>query len=382
MRQDNRLIDVATLKRSHRVEDVVASYGVDLRPVGRALVGRCLLHDDQGRPNLYVYPLDLSWYCYRCGVGGDVIKLVQLKERLDFKAACAWIEARPPSPAREWQARSQPRGQHRWERLTLDQQALMTHATRVYERLLWHDEAALSYVRRRGLSDRVIRDCAIGYSDGRSFAATLTSEPQLQLAEELGLIWPADPGREHRPRREVLGGRIVVPELRWGLPIWFIGRVLANRDPADCQSQRGPKYLALPGERPVLGLERAAGQREVILCEGVFDFLTALTWHFAACCVSGTRMPADRFGFLAMAEMVHAVFDGDGAGHEAAARFAVELGDRLQPARLPDGLDLNSLACQPDGERRFRDLIETNRQARTGQSVATTERNEHHASSR
>jgi DNA primase len=57
---------------------------------------------------------------------------------------------------------------------------------------------------------------------------------------------------------------VVVPELRGGQPIWLIGR------PLDEQQAR-VKYLALPGERPVLGFERAAGRREVFLIEGVFD---------------------------------------------------------------------------------------------------------------
>jgi DNA primase len=152
-----------------------------------------------------------------------------------------------------------------------------------------------------------------------------------------------------------------VPELRWGLPVWLIGRLLPSLEKPGGQDP--PKYLALPGQRPVLGLERAAGAAEVVLCEGVFDYLTALSWDLAACCVSGTSLPADRFGFLAKAELVHAVFDGDDAGNDAASRFAAELGDRLRPLRLPDGCDLNDLGCRPGGEACFFHLLEQNRRA-------------------
>ena len=51
---DGGRIDVAALKRGHPVVEVVTGYGIELRPVGRALVGRCPLHDDGGRPNLHV----------------------------------------------------------------------------------------------------------------------------------------------------------------------------------------------------------------------------------------------------------------------------------------------------------------------------------------
>ena len=71
-------IDAAALKQTHPVEDVVARYGVELKRQGRALVGRCLFHADGGRPNLYVFGSTNSWYCFRCGVGGDVRKFVML----------------------------------------------------------------------------------------------------------------------------------------------------------------------------------------------------------------------------------------------------------------------------------------------------------------
>ena len=70
-------------------------------------------------------------------------------------------------------------------------------------------------------------------------------------------------------------GRIVVPELRGGQTVWMIGRSLD-------EPSASPKYLALGGERPVLGFERAVGRKEAILCEGVFDYLTAVNWGLPA----------------------------------------------------------------------------------------------------
>jgi DNA primase len=56
-----RRVDTAALKSAHPIADVVARYGVDLRPCGRTLVGRCPFHADQGRPNLTVYPATASY---------------------------------------------------------------------------------------------------------------------------------------------------------------------------------------------------------------------------------------------------------------------------------------------------------------------------------
>src|SRR3954452_24085383 len=91
-----RGIDTDALKRSRPITDVVSSYGIDLRPSGRTLVGRCPFHADGGRPNLHVYPATQSWYCYRCALGGDVIRFVERIEGLSFRGAVARLQdARP-----------------------------------------------------------------------------------------------------------------------------------------------------------------------------------------------------------------------------------------------------------------------------------------------
>ena len=66
-----------------------------------------------------------------------------------------------------------------------------------------------------------------------------------------------------------------------------------------------------------------AGHAEVLMCEGVFDFLTALAWDHPAFSTCGTYLPADRLGFLARASVVYAVFDPDAAGRS---------GDEVEPA--------------------------------------------------
>ena len=56
-------VDTALLKLAHPIAHVVAQYGVELKRQGRAMVGRCIFHTDNGRPNLYVYGDSESWRC-------------------------------------------------------------------------------------------------------------------------------------------------------------------------------------------------------------------------------------------------------------------------------------------------------------------------------
>src|SRR5260370_30909580 len=98
-----RRIDTAALKQAHPIKDVVGRYGIELKRQGRAFVGRCPFHADGGRPNLHVFPDTRTWWCFRCCIGGDVLKVVMLAEEVGFRraghpaggAACRSIS--PPS---------------------------------------------------------------------------------------------------------------------------------------------------------------------------------------------------------------------------------------------------------------------------------------------
>ena len=226
----------------------------------------------------------------------------------------------------------------------------------LYRAAFWRSPAARAYLRQRGIPDWVARQCGVGYADGRSLESYLRKHTGVRIAEALGLLRRPEPSERGRPLREFFAGRIVVPELRGGQPIWLIGRPLFDRPTR-------VKYLALPGEKPVLGLERSSRRPEVFLVEGVFDWLTAVSWGLPACCACGTDLPPDRLGWLARAGTVFGVLDGDPAGRAGAERFGQMLGPRWRPIALPEGCDLNDLGRQPDGRKHFFDLVADARRA-------------------
>ena len=116
-------------------------------------------------------------------------------------------------------------------------------------------------------------------------------------------------------------------------------------------------------------LKRARGRREVFLIEGVFDWLTAVSWGLPAFSACGTALPANRLGWLARTEVVWGVLDPDRAGNEGSERFGATLGRRWRPLSLPDGLDLNALGRQPGGRGRFFRLLADARRATGGGAV-------------
>lgn len=73
------------IKYRNDIEQVISSY-VTLKRRGKNLVGLCPFHGEK-TPSFTVYPESASFYCFGCGVGGDVFTFTKLIENLDYVEA-------------------------------------------------------------------------------------------------------------------------------------------------------------------------------------------------------------------------------------------------------------------------------------------------------
>src|SRR5690606_80371 len=106
--------------------------------------------------------------------------------------------------------------------------------------------------------------------------------------------------------------------------------------------------LSLP--KPLLGNEHVRGRSRIFVTEGPFDYLTGVGWSLPICALQGTRVQAEKLGFLQRARTVLIVFDNDDPGRAAAAELAGRLGQRAHVVCLPEGIkDLNDLGRVSDG---------------------------------
>jgi DNA primase len=260
-------LDIAAIKLTYPLLEIVERAGVRLKRSGsHRWQALCPFHEER-TPSFFVDVERQRFVCFGCKARGDVIDFVRLHEHLSsVSETCMWLTGIPAPAVRQ---RSEPpaqpeQTQRRWDRLTLEQQLVLNTAGALYRDALWRNPKARAYLEGRGLAEWLVRSCGLGYSDGRSLEGYLRKHGGLRVAQELGLLRRAEPGEGGRMLRERFAGRIVVPELRGGQPIWFIGRYPDEREVRS-------KYLGFSGERPILGFERAAGRREVYLVEGVFD---------------------------------------------------------------------------------------------------------------
>ena len=229
---------------------------------------------------------------------------------------------------------------------------------------------AQRYLDQRGVSLDLARAQRVGYANGRSLLSALQrAEAQdgglevIQLATELGLLVDRPDG-EHPTLREFFFDRLIIPEVRGGRPIWFIGRAIedaAARSAARSElpgRRARPKYLSLSGDRPILGLERVLGRSTAYLVEGPLDWLAGVAWDLPVFAICGTHVPLERLPNLGAAVAIYGVFDPDRAGHSAAERFAPLMGARWRPITLPNGMDLAELAERGEpGRELFQGLV-------------------------
>jgi DNA primase len=335
-------IDTAALKLAHPIEEVVARYGIELTRQGHAFVGRCPLHVDQGRPNLHVFASTQSWFCFRCALGGDVVKFVMLVEGIGFRAAVEHLADPTLGPVRVSPKQlSRPTSRASGGR-DPEELAVLQAAVSLYHHTLLAEPRALAYLDSRGLDRTTIERCRLGYAPGDQLTALLRWQ-RLPIGPALRV------GLLTRDGAEFLAGRIVVPDLSGDRPVWLIGRWLDDTLPDDI-----PVHLGLPGAKSLLGLDGARSSPTVIVCEGSFDYLTLAMWGYPAVATLGTHLRSDLTDVLRGFQRQYLVMDNDDGGLRATLTLMDELGPTAIPVALPDGIkDPSQLATLPDGRELF-----------------------------
>ena len=70
--------------------EIIEEYGIELKDLGKDLArGYCKIHNDAAgsKPQFTYYKNNDSWFCFRCGIGGDAIRLVAEMEHISYAEA-------------------------------------------------------------------------------------------------------------------------------------------------------------------------------------------------------------------------------------------------------------------------------------------------------
>ena len=78
--------ELERLKADISVERLVEGAGIELKPAGRDLLGRCPFHDD-AQASLVVTPAKNLWHCFGCQIGGGPIDWMMKHKGVSFRHA-------------------------------------------------------------------------------------------------------------------------------------------------------------------------------------------------------------------------------------------------------------------------------------------------------
>ena len=332
-------VDIPELKARLSLADVVESAGVKLKGRGRVRQGFCPFHEES-EGSFTVYGDTEKFWCFGCGSGGDVLDFIQRVERLTLPEAIRRLDgAAYPAVTRPVPAR-----RPKTEPLLPRDPALLTEAARFYAGQLRRHSEAREYLASRGIKPEDAAGLGIGYSPGGGL---------WQALESCGFTADRirDSGLFMERGSERFAGMVVVPEISGGLVRWLVGRAL-NPDVK-------PRFQALPGPKPVLGLGRLGPAPPwAVVAEGVFDWLALSGWGIPAVAALGTHGVERVAAALRGCPRVFLAFDNDEAGLGATERLAGLLGCRAAVVTLPHGVsDVAELAAPPNGRSLFLSLL-------------------------
>ena len=331
-------VDIPALKSRHPLAEVVEAAGVRLGGGGRVRQGVCPFHDER-EGSFTVYADSERWYCFGCGAGGDVLDFVRRIDDLSLPEAIRLLDG-GHGPVSGAVVRTAPVRRPRAAPLPPRDPALVAAAAQFYAGMLRRTGEGLAYLASRGVGEAAAGRLGLGYAPGSGLREHLEG---LGFAERrIG-----DSGLFTNHGGERFAGMVVVPDVAGGLARWLAGRAV---DPG-----ARPRYQALPGPKPVLGLGRLGPALPwAVVAEGVFDWLALAGWGIPACAALGTQGAERIASALRGCPRIFLAFDADDAGREASDRLGALLGRRAAPVALPGAArDVAELAAQPRGRALF-----------------------------
>lgn len=349
----------AVVSRSDIV-DIVSEY-VPLKPSGKGYFGLCPFHNEK-TPSFSVSPDRQFYHCFGCGAGGGVVSFVMQMERMEFVDSIRLLAERAGMPLP-----NTPHAADFEKQKNLKEQLFQINreCARYYHQQLFEESgrAALAYLKKRGLSDGLIKAFGLGYApEGWDNALHMLTDKGFALEHlvQAGIVAEnPEKGRTYDRFRN----RIIFPILHpRGMVMGFGGRVLDDSLPKYLNSPEGPVF----NKRTVLfGLNLVRKLRPLeytIIAEGYMDVITMHQYGFRQAVASlGTSLTGEQAKLLRRyAPDVYIAYDGDEAGQKAALRgldILQEVGLRVRVIRFPKGLDPDETLTD-HGPEYFRKLMD------------------------
>ncbi|NDE68057.1 toprim domain-containing protein [bacterium] len=385
---------VEKIKERLHIEEVVSSY-MKLDRAGKSLKGKCPFHNEK-TPSFFVSPDRGTYYCFGCGVKGDIFSFVEQFEGLDFMGALKLLAERAGIDLEEERRKGGfgPAGAAASAAAKSEKERLyniMEDAAKFYESALLgknpiidgnttYTMAAIEareYVKKRGITEETARRFRLGFApaEWRLIYQHLRDKGYSeQDMEKAGLVKRPDGGGDdagasatgtggstggskNRTPYDRFRDRIMFPIMdSSGRVIAFSGRIIHD-DGNTAKYLNSPDTPLYNKSTVLYGIDKAKQdirtRNYTILVEGQMDLVLS---HQAGIrntvAVSGTALAdtlmskdnvVNNLGVVRrLSPNLILAFDSDGAGRKAAMRsaeIALSLGMDVKVASMPEGKD-------------------------------------------
>ena len=346
------------IKYRNDIETAVSQY-VNLKRRGKNLVGLCPFHSEK-TPSFTVYPENGSFYCFGCGVGGDVFTFTGLIENLDYIESVKLLAERSGiTLPQDGYDDSMQRLKKRIYDINRDT-ARFFHAFLMSPGGKW----ALDYLTGRGLTLKTIKHFGLGAAPD-SWDALIHHLKEKGYTESdmlaANVIGKSQRGSIYDRFRK----RVMFPIINIrGNIVAFSGRAMPGED------KQGGKYVNT-ADTPVykksenlfgINFAKNVCSERVILVEGNMDVISLHQAGFENTVAPlGTAFTTEQANLLSRyTKEIVLMLDADAAGQKAVRRASELLentGLSVRVVVVPDGKDPDEY-IKKNGKERFAALLE------------------------
>lgn len=346
------------IKYRNDIETAVSQY-VNLKRRGKNLVGLCPFHSEK-TPSFTVYPENGSFYCFGCGVGGDVFTFTGLIENLDYMESIKLLAERSGiSLPQDGYDDSMQRLKKRIYDINRDT-ARFFHSFLMSPGGKW----ALDYLTGRGLTVKTIKHFGLGAAPD-SWDALIHHLKEKGYTESDMLAANVISKNERGGFYDRFRKRVMFPIINIrGNIVAFSGRAMPGED-----KQVG-KYVNT-ADTPVykksenlfgINFAKSVCSERVILVEGNMDVISLHQAGFENTVAPlGTAFTTEQANLLSRyTKEIVLMLDADAAGQKAVRRASGLLentGLSVRVVVIPDGKDPDEY-IKKNGKERFAALLE------------------------
>lgn len=346
------------LRANTDIESVISPY-VNLRRRGKNLVGLCPFHNEK-TPSFTVYPENGSFYCFGCGVGGDVITFVRRMENLDYMEAVKQLADRAGMALPE-DGYDDTLAKKRTAVLAANRAAAKFFHSQLFTE---QGRQALDYFLDRGLAPETIRHFGLGFApnDWRTLKRHLNEQGfDDVLLESANLLRRSDKNGKVS-YYDNFRNRVMFPIIDpRGNVIAFGGRVLDDSKPKYINTSDTLVYKKSNGVF-ALNFAKNGNDGKLIIAEGYMDVIALHQAGFtnAVACL-GTALTKEQANLLSRyADTIILSYDADEAGQKATARALGIFGTtgmEIKVLHLEGGKDPDEI-IKNYGAQRFQAIID------------------------